>query len=267
MVDPENTIHLNFLNKENKGFGHTIMIILNRPIHREQFVNLREISNYVICADGAANRMHELANSDKPEFYPNCIVGDMDSIKPEVRQFYKERKVEEIVKTDQDNTDLDKCIYLAIEHLGVLEKSSNENKKSCFIILGSCGGRIDHTFSTYHHVYKYLENELDLDIEFLMISKTSISVYLKAGTNIINFDSKQVNFVNGFSIIPILGKCTIKIYNDINSSAFKEDTLEFGEKVYFQKKIANPSLKIIVDSSSEKLALMFSCTTTYYNKK
>ncbi len=41
------------------------MILLNRPIIVSQYTQLRKISNYVICADGAANRLYELKDRDK----------------------------------------------------------------------------------------------------------------------------------------------------------------------------------------------------------
>jgi thiamine pyrophosphokinase len=122
-----------------------------------------------------------------------------------------------VIKKDQDNTDLDKCLYISLEKLGVLDifndSQNANNKKTAFIILGSSGGRIDHTFSTYHHVYKYLNLYADQlsETEIYMISKSSISVFLKNGVNVIESCDIIQNKNYGYSIIPIYGEATVNI--------------------------------------------------------
>ena len=58
----ENVIDFNFLTSGKKIYKYTVMIILNRPIHEDQFLKLREITDYTICADGAANNLYRLEN-------------------------------------------------------------------------------------------------------------------------------------------------------------------------------------------------------------
>ncbi|CAN0438080.1 unnamed protein product, partial [Ascophyllum nodosum] len=46
-----------------------------------------------ICADGGANRLHDSFDADSPgereRYVPDMIVGDLDSLRPEVAAFYE----------------------------------------------------------------------------------------------------------------------------------------------------------------------------------
>lgn len=185
-----------------------------------------------------------------------------------------------IIKKDQDNTDLDKCLYIAIERVGALEEDDSQfnnfnSKKYSFIILGSSGGRIDHTFSTYHHVFKYLNcySEQLSDTEIFMFSKSSMSVFLKNGVNYIDSSEIIQNKIFGYSIVPIYGEANVKVSDNTNNfldskgflfSYFLELFLKFGENVFFFKKNLPEKIKLIVDN--DKAALLYTCTTLYYNK-
>lgn len=101
------------------------------------------------------------------------------------------------------------------------------SKKSSFIILGSSGGRIDQTISTYHHVYKYLNLYSDQlsDTEIFITSKSSISVFLKKGTNIIDSSEKIQNRAYGYSIIPMYGETNVKVFDNFEmENEFKRKT-------------------------------------------
>jgi thiamine pyrophosphokinase len=184
-----------------------------------------------------------------------------------------------VIKKDTENTDLDKCLYISLEKIGSLDLFNNTSpnsseKKTAFIILGSSGGRIDHTFSTYHHVFKYLNlySEQLSETEIYMISKSSMSVFLKPGTNNVESCELIQNKNYGYSIIPIYGESTANITDSDNSDNKGiisyvyplEIFLKFGESVHFYKKTLPNKIRITVDS--EKAALLYTCTTLFYNK-
>ena len=47
---------------------------------------------------------------------PHIIIGDMDSIRPEVRQYYEERGSKILYNKDQETSDLEKCVYYVFEN-------------------------------------------------------------------------------------------------------------------------------------------------------
>lgn len=62
-----------------------ITLILNRPLDRLQLERIAKISDTFICVDGGSNRLFDLGSS----IIPRVIVGDLDSIKPDVREYYE----------------------------------------------------------------------------------------------------------------------------------------------------------------------------------
>lgn len=65
MVEQSNIINYSNLSSDKSLFLYSIMIILNRPIIVDQYKQFRRISDYIICADGAANRLYELKERHK----------------------------------------------------------------------------------------------------------------------------------------------------------------------------------------------------------
>ena len=58
-MDDLNVIDFTFLDSNEKKYDYTVLIILNRPIITEQYKDLIQKVDYVICADGAANRIYD----------------------------------------------------------------------------------------------------------------------------------------------------------------------------------------------------------------
>ena len=62
-----NIVDLTFLDAKKEITRYTVLIILNRPLIKEFYLRLRDLSNFIICADGAANRLYDIMdkNCDK----------------------------------------------------------------------------------------------------------------------------------------------------------------------------------------------------------
>ncbi|MEA4924532.1 MAG: thiamine diphosphokinase [Syntrophomonadaceae bacterium] len=96
--------------------------------------NISQKGDLILCADGGANYAYALG------LVPACILGDLDSIKPEVKKYYETRKVEfRQFSPRKDFTDLQLTLEMA-EARGADE----------IILLGSLGKRLDHTLASLY---------------------------------------------------------------------------------------------------------------------
>jgi thiamine pyrophosphokinase len=88
-------------------------------------------ADYLICADSGANYVYEL------NYIPNLIVGDFDSVCPDVLQAYRSQGCPlKTYPVEKDSTDTELAIQLA------LKKNPTE-----IYLLSSIGGRLDHSLA------------------------------------------------------------------------------------------------------------------------
>ena len=68
------------------------LILLNQPISKHALINLYSKTSMVVCADGGSNRLYDVFNNagDRIKYKPHAIVGDLDSLRPDVRNFYED---------------------------------------------------------------------------------------------------------------------------------------------------------------------------------
>ncbi|KIM39768.1 hypothetical protein M413DRAFT_446683 [Hebeloma cylindrosporum] len=127
------------------------LIILNQPFSFPLLHRLWHSTQWHCCADGGANRLFDSFsdNQDRLKFLPGLIKGDLDSIRPDVRQFYEDQGVPVVPDEDQDSTDLMKCVS-ALE-----EKERAEDLAQLHIVLlGGLSGRLDQTIPTLAYLHK-----------------------------------------------------------------------------------------------------------------
>jgi thiamine pyrophosphokinase len=122
---------------------HSTLIILNTPIPSPPsplFYFLWNRSQVRICADGGANRLHDV----DPSLIPNMIVGDLDSLRNSVREYYSNinKSTQIIHDPDQDCNDLDKALQQC-------------SKQSQVVIYGAFGGRFDQEMASMQALYKW----------------------------------------------------------------------------------------------------------------
>ena len=91
----------------------------------------------IIAADGGANSCYKLGVN------PQYIIGDFDSISPEVLDYYKDKS--ELIKyTRQNDTDVEKALKFAIR-----------KKYETVYLLGGTGDRLDHSICNLGIVLKF----------------------------------------------------------------------------------------------------------------
>mmetsp|Transcript_22293 Transcript_22293/g.33826 ORF Transcript_22293/g.33826 Transcript_22293/m.33826 type:complete len:305 (-) Transcript_22293:12-926(-) len=135
----------------------TALIILNSPIGTPPspiFVYLWEISDFRVCADGGANRLYDETHvknqQDEDTYIPDLIRGDLDSLRPAVRDFYGQNGVRIEQDPCQNTNDLDKCLQVISKEW--LNRVSS-NFQVC--IYGAFGGRFDQEMASIQALYKW----------------------------------------------------------------------------------------------------------------
>jgi thiamine pyrophosphokinase len=225
------------------------------------------------------------------EYIPNCIIGDFDSIRKDVEEKYKTKFTKMLKKSDTETSDLEKSLYFAMERLSeesysnyIMENyemvEDNNKKKTSIIILGSCGGRIDHTISAYNSVYRYLKYyQVELSsTDIFLFSKSSISFFLQNGDNLIFPSSTWEKKEDGYSIICLEGEACIKVYESDSIlglfiliegkflNKYLEKYITFGNTFFFRKRSQAKKIKINVSMKDKESALIYSTTSLFHNK-
>jgi len=156
------------------------LIILNYDVPRFTAA-LWDRAQLRLCADGGANRLYDAMPSFFPEedpllvrkrYKPDVIKGDLDSIRPEVREFYDNLGSTILDEShDQDTTDLHKCV-------GFVRDCTPDSEKSNLILLvvGALGGRFDHELGNINILYTFS------NIRIVLLSNHSL-VYLLPKTH------------------------------------------------------------------------------------
>lgn len=104
--------------------------------------------NIIVC-DRGLEALYQL------KIIPNHVVGDFDSVSPEVLEFYKKQTqiIFHTYNAEKDNTDTDIALKLA-----------TRLKSSKITILGALGKRMDHAIANIHILKDALEAEIPCQI-------------------------------------------------------------------------------------------------------
>ncbi len=136
---------------------NTIILANGAFPQSEKLLSMLDNAEQIVCCDGAVNN---LVASGREPF---VIIGDLDSVNPEIRLKYKKRLVRVL---DQDTNDLTKAVNWCVEN-GIKEVT----------ILGATGKREDHTIGNISLLAQYskvISVKLFTDYGvFVSVSKTT----------------------------------------------------------------------------------------------
>lgn len=108
---PEKLIDHTFLDENVSGPKKGILIVLNRPIkNKKLFSKLLQQSEIIIGADGGANRIYKFSKENNINIKVDYIVGDFDSIKPEILSHYESKGSKSMEIKSQDLDDFGKAL-------------------------------------------------------------------------------------------------------------------------------------------------------------
>ncbi len=127
----------------------------NFPVHEIPLHYLRNAER-IVCCDGAADQLI------KAGLFPRAIVGDLDSISPEIAEKYSDRLFPD---SDQETNDLTKAVRWCTER-GYRD----------LLILAATGKREDHTIGNISLLVEYAA-----EAEVMMVTDSGIlRPYLKS---------------------------------------------------------------------------------------
>lgn len=185
------------------------LILLNSPLDDlEYYRRLDSHAQFILCADGGANRLHDLCLQAAPETdwkdalkvdLPSLIHGDLDSLRGDVRQHYTDLGVMITKDPDQDSTDFGKAVKKVVAQL--------PNARDIFV-LGSLGGRVDQGIGLLHELYRE-QTTGHPGLRFWFFSESSITVLLQPGTTIIHTPLERNLITPNVGILPLYGKAVI----------------------------------------------------------
>lgn len=123
---------------EKMSTFYTIAIIVNGELpNRERLDEVWQRADCVVCADGAVNNIFAQG------LVPHVVIGDLDSIDPQVRASLSDG-IELHHVACQESTDLEKALRFSIQR-----------GASTAILSGTGGGRLDHALTNMAIIHKF----------------------------------------------------------------------------------------------------------------
>lgn len=151
MYTTETGRYLDLSALDNPGTKISGIVIVNNILNEKWLAKGLNCCNNVVIADGGANKLYDTKFRDVD--FVRSVVGDFDSIKPEVRKFYEQKGAKFIKIEDQNYNDFQKAVIQCI--------NSNWNK---LFIFGAFGGRMDHSLANLSNTNKMCNKFPQLDI-------------------------------------------------------------------------------------------------------
>ena len=220
-----------------------ITVVLNNVINSDLLIQACDLASFIACADGGANRLYDEVNG---QIIPNVIIGDLDSLRIDVKKYYegvsKKTKIYKVV--DQDRHDLDKTLQHVHDNrssiLNDTGTTGHSNKKMCVLVLGALGGRFDHDMANINTLFKWTKHFDSLTL----FSNENMVQLLEPGRHVIIPDR---NLEEG----PTCGLIPIGLpVDNITTNGLKwnlsKQTLNFGGLVSTSNRIVDK--KIVIDT-------------------
>ncbi|GAA6018118.1 hypothetical protein JCM11491_003324 [Sporobolomyces phaffii] len=199
------------------GARDTALIILNTPLPPQSlFRTLWQTARIRYCADGGANRLYDrfvkgkaraeaaddstVQDSCEDDWLPDLVLGDLDSLRDDVRRYYESKGVEVRHDPDEFSTDLGKNVA----QLSKYEEETSFRRDGGggqlqLVVIGGLSGRLDQTIHTLHALIELAEKAGREQV--WAIGKESAACILSKGTHHLKVD--LASFGKTCGILPL----------------------------------------------------------------
>jgi len=185
-----------------------------------------------LCADGAANRLYDsLPEAERGRMLPDQIRGDLDSLRPDVAEFYRARGVRIEHEPEQDTHDFEKCLRWLEEE----QRSASE--PFTVVAFGAFGGRLDQTMANLNMVYRYTSFA-----SFILLSADSLALLLPPGRNVIHVNDELESGSCG--LVPLGGRCERIVTSGLLWDLDGSRPLEFGALVSSSNEVTGSEVSV-----------------------
>jgi thiamine pyrophosphokinase len=186
---------------------------------------------------------------------PRAVVGDFDSIRPEVLEYFVDVNCRIRKDSDQYKTDFGKalqhCYDLPAPRLSPQAWTATpggDDPKFDYVVLGSLSGRVDQGIGTLHEMYREVKSKPWLRL--WLISDRNVTFLLPPGTSkVVGLMSKDENgekvFTRNAGIIPLFGEAVISL------KGFEWDVTDWesslGTQISSSNHVVQPEVEIKTD--------------------
>ncbi|GAA5922463.1 thiamine diphosphokinase [Sporobolomyces koalae] len=235
----------------------TALVILNTPLPPQSlFRRMWKTARVRYCADGGANRLYDRFvkgkgkldsddawtddDANELNWLPDLVLGDLDSLRDDVREYYEQKGVEVRRDRDEFSTDLGKNVA----ELARFEQTQPAPLQ--LVIVGGLSGRLDQTIHTLHALVQLVEKEKRERV--WAIGKESAACILPKGKHHLRIDLESFGKTCG--ILP-LGSAEAYVTTsglewDLGPTSYMYPT-SFAEAVSTSNHLVQPDVTIETD--------------------
>ncbi len=180
---------------------NAIIFCNGNPVNKKIIIKIiKRYNPILIGADGGSNHLYRY------KLNPDYIIGDLDSINSNVKNYFRNKGTKIIKLSRQNDTDLEKALKLC-----------KKLKLEKIFITGFSGKRFDHTLSNISNALKFAEF-----FEIVMIENFNSLQFVTGEREFISEDNEII------SILCFNPKAKITTHN--LKYPLKNETLFFGER-------------------------------------
>lgn len=221
----------------------SVLLLLNQKINIPSvFLKLWRLFKLKVCADGGANRLYEFFNGNEAAracYLPDYIIGDFDSLKPEVEEYYRNAGVVLIEQRSQFSTDFTKALHLISIHFNDASFASRvsqskqqnhsieinsgihdwyyrirgangqlESEKISLLAIGGIDGRFDQTMHSITQLYKLSSPASQFRLSYL--SGTDLIFFVPSGGVLLEYTADfREKCIGNCGLLPLNGPTEI----------------------------------------------------------